>query len=58
MCAVTVDIATEKLLLVCVYMPCDDGLNNQNVLEYKEILDSINILCNSTKATMLCGWGL
>ena len=57
MCAVTVDVATEKLLLVCVYMPCDDGLNNQNVLEYKEILNNIDILCSSTNATMLCVGG-
>ena len=57
MCAVTVDFATEKLLLVCVYMPCDDGLNNQNVIEYKAILDSIDTLCRSTNATMLCVGG-
>ena len=54
LCAVTLEVDTEKILLVCVYMPCDDGLNNQNVLEYKDILDSIDILCRSTNTTMLC----
>ena len=57
MCAITVDVATEKLLIVCVYMPCDDGLNDHNVLEYKEILDNIDVLCHSTNATMLCVGG-
>ena len=38
-------------------MPCDDGLNNRNVLEYKDILNNIVSLCQSTNATMLCVGG-
>ena len=34
-------------------MPSVDGLNNRNVLEYKNILDNIVSLCQSTNATML-----
>ena len=54
LCAVTVDVGADKLLLVCVYMPCDDAQANQNVLEYKDILDDICILGCSVNATLLC----
>ena len=54
LCAVTVNIGSDILLLVCIYMPCDDNRNDKNVVEYKEILNDISILCHSTNANFLC----
>ena len=53
-CAVTVQVEGEILLLVCVYMPCDDWRHDANVLEYKNILNEISVLCNSINATYVC----
>ena len=36
-CAVTVDVAGEKLLIVSVYIPCDDWRHDKNEIEYKNI---------------------
>ena len=33
-CAVIVDLEGKSLLLVCVYMPCDDRCRDQNIREY------------------------
>ena len=35
-------------------MSCDDNLNDKNVVEYREILNDISILCHSTNANFLC----
>ena len=53
-CAVTVELEGEILLLVCVYMPCDDWRHDGNVIEYKEILNEISVLCNSINVTHVC----
>ena len=53
-CAVTVDVAGETLLLVCVYMPCDDWRHDKNIIEYKNILNEISVICNSTNASHVC----
>ncbi len=34
-----------KLLLICVYMPCNDSRANQNLLEYVHVND-IDVICN------------
>ena len=57
LCAVTVNVGAETLLIINVYMPCDDGLNNRNVLEYSDILNDIDTICSITNATMLCVGG-
>ena len=52
-CAVTMESAVGKVLIINVYMPCDDNQLNANIVEYKDILNDICILCNSTDATHL-----
>ena len=56
-CAVEMECDTGKLLIINVYMPCDDNKQNGNVIEYRELLNDICILCNSTDATHLCIMG-
>ena len=55
--AVTIECNAGKLLLVNVYMPCDDNKVRGNVVEYKDILNDICVLCNSVDATFLCIMG-
>ena len=35
-------------------MPCDDWRHDGNVIEYKEILNDISVLCNSINITYVC----
>ncbi len=37
-CAVSIEYDNIKVLLICVYMPCDDNTPNQNIIEYKSVL--------------------
>ena len=53
-CAVTVDVGDSKTLLVCVYMPCDDRRQDHNTAEYKDMLNDIEILCNSVDVDTIC----
>ena len=48
-CAVIADFGNQKTLLICVYMPCDDRCLDQNIIEYIQLLDDIEILCNSVE---------
>ena len=50
LCAVNADFGDQKTLLICVYMPCDDRCLDQNVAEYIQLLNDIEILCNSVGA--------
>lgn len=47
MCALTVNIADESFLLICVYMPCDDNRPCHNLVEYNTVLNDIKTICNS-----------
>ncbi len=35
LCAVSIEYENIKVLLICVYMPCDDNRPNQNIIEFK-----------------------
>ena len=37
-CAIIIDLGIEKLLLLNVYMPCDDRCLDQNINEYIQVL--------------------
>ena len=52
-CAVTMESNLGKVLIINVYMPCDDNKLSGNVVEFKDTLNDICILCNSTDATHL-----
>ena len=54
MCAVIAEIGDEKLLLINVYMPCDDRCLDQNINEYVQVLNDIEILCNSVNVDYIC----
>ena len=47
LCAVSAEFDSQKVLIICVYMPCDDRCHDQNIVEYSQILNDIEILCNS-----------
>lgn len=49
-CAVYADLSDGVLLLICVYMPCDDRRPNHNLLEYKHVLNDIDTICNMVDA--------
>ncbi len=49
-CAVSIEYENIKVLLICVYMPCDDNRPNQNIIEYKSVLNDIITLCNGVDA--------
>jgi hypothetical protein len=54
-CAVNVHIGNGRsLLLICVYMPCDDRLRNGTLQEYIHALSDIEIICNMVDATYVC----
>jgi len=53
-CAVLLEIRGETLLLISVYMPCDDRCLNQNNIEYSEVINDISILSNSVNANHVC----
>ena len=50
-CAVTIECDNFKVLLVCVYMPCDDNRPNSNIIEYKSVLSDIQSICNIANDT-------
>ena len=52
-CAVEMECDIGKLLIINVYMPCDDNKQNGNVIEFRELLNDVCILSNSTDATHL-----
>ena len=54
LCALIVELGGEKLLLVNVYMPCDDRCLDQNINEYVQALNDIEILCNSVSVNYIC----
>ena len=53
-CAVTYDTGDIIILIVCVYMPCDDWRPDGNVIEYIDILNEISTLSNGVKADCIC----
>ena len=53
-CAVKLSVNDNfKLLIVCVYMPCDPQLVNKVNVEYEEVLNCVEGLIQSTKVTVL-----
>ena len=53
-CAVTYDNGINIILIVCIYMPCDDWRPDGNVIEYIDILHEIQTLSFSVKADFIC----
>ena len=53
-CAVTYDTGDIIILIVCVYMPCDDWRPDGNVIEYIDMLNEISTLSNGVKADCVC----
>ena len=54
-CAVIIQLAgNAKMLLICVYMPCDDRRADGNLNEYIDTLNEIEILCNSAHVNQIC----
>ncbi len=49
MCAVSIEHDNIKVLLICVYMPCNDNRPNQNIIENKSVLNE-TITCNGADA--------
>ena len=43
-CAVTYDTGDFIILIICVYMPCDDWRPDGNLVEYTDILNEIYTL--------------
>ncbi len=50
LCVVSIEYDNIKVLLICVYMPYDAKRPNQNIIEYKSVLNNIIILCNGANA--------
>ncbi len=46
-CAVTVELGHTRILIVCVYMPCDNYRPTHNILHYNIALNDIKTICNS-----------
>ena len=57
LCAVIIELGDEKLLMLNVYMPCDDRCLDQNINEYIQVLNDIEILCNSVNVNYICFGG-
>ena len=53
-CAVTYNTGDNIILIICVYMPCDDWRNDGNVIEYIDILNEIYTLSVNIKADYIC----
>ena len=54
-CAVLIHLARNvKMLLVSVYMPCDDRRPDGNLTEYIDTLNEIDIICNSVQVDLVC----
>ena len=51
-CAVTYDTGDIIILIVCIYMPCDDWRPDGNVIEYIDILNEISTLSNGVKSDL------
>ncbi len=49
-CAVLIEYNSNKVLLICVYMPVDDNRPNQNIIEYNYVFNDIKTICNSVDA--------
>jgi hypothetical protein len=47
LCCVEMEMSdTVKLLLFCVYMPCDNRIQGSNYTEYQDVLSEISYICN------------
>ena len=53
-CAITYDTGKSKILIICVYMPCDNWRPDCNVLVYNDILNEICMLSTSVGAEFIC----
>ena len=54
-CAVIIHLDSKvKLVLLCVYMPCDDRCMGGNLIEYVQIINYIEIPCNTVDADFVC----
>ncbi len=53
-CAIAVHMNDRVLLLIRVYMPCDDRRLNQNLVQYIHVLNDIEISCNMVNANYVC----
>ena len=55
LCAVNVNISdTIKLLIVCAYMPCDEGYRGPGHQEYQDILSEVSTICQQEDASHVC----
>ena len=45
-CAVIIECDNFKVLLICVYMPCDDNRPDSNIVEYNSVLNDIQSIFN------------
>ena len=55
MCAVIYTTADNiSILVICVYMPCDDCRPDGNIIEYCHILNEISTLINSVNVDSIC----
>ncbi len=43
----TVELGDTGILIVCVYMPCDDNRPTHTILDYNIALNDIKTICNS-----------
>lgn len=50
MCAVSVEFDRMKILIMNVYMPCDDNRPNHNIVEYNAVLNDMRTIFNSSDA--------
>ncbi len=46
-CDVTAELGDTRMLMVCIYMPCDDNRPTHNIFDYKIALNDIKTICNS-----------
>ena len=53
--AVTVTLPNDsKMILFCVYMPCDEGYRGSNLNEYQNILDEISTISQEQDIDSIC----
>ncbi len=45
-CAVFIEYDNINVLLICVYMPCDENRPNPNIIEYKSVVNNNITVCN------------
>ena len=54
-CAVKYTNASNaSILVICVYMPCDDWRPDGNIIEYNQLLQDISLLMNSVQVDSIC----